>query len=197
MPPDQHLAPQHGRDVVRVIKTLAELLIHQAVVIERLTHQEELRDKFITDLLRGRLTSKTGSPPPEAAIFDIDLAPPRVAVAIAVGGVLERLAGSSARGDTLPVIARARRRERARADLLHRALQNPGSSGTGVYGFVDGLWLVLLATVDPLTVETDRSRIAQRMQRFVDGLAGSFGTPTSAGTRFRSSSTPARLTRRS
>lgn len=176
-----HDHPRHGRGVIRVVKTLAELLIHQATVVERLPREERLRNKFLSDLLCGRIDSGPDPLPPEAGIFEIDLSLPRMVVALQVGAAIERLAAPTARGETLPIIARARRLEHARADLVQRAQRSSGARDTDVYGFVDDRWLVLLATVDPRTLEADQSRVNRRAQRFVDDLTGSLGVQVHAG----------------
>jgi carbohydrate diacid regulator len=175
-----HVDPRRGREVIRIVRTLAELLIHQATVIDRLPDQKRLRTKFLAELLHGRLDPHAGSPV-EAAIFDIDLDLPRLVAVIDVRAAIERLAGARTGGDAVPSMDRARWRERGRAELLRRASRLPGGRETDAWGFADERWLVLLAVVDLADVEADRCRIARRVQELVDDITRSTRTMISAG----------------
>lgn len=175
-----HDDPDHGREIVGVIKTLAELLIHQINVVERLHHQEQLRSRFISDLLHGRAQAENGNPPRDAAIFGIDLTLPRVVVAIGIGDVLRRLADGPI-DSSVPIVAQANRLHRNRAELLRRALEAVGSPDSDAWGIVDDRWLALLAVVEPTDGERERDRLVRRAERFIDHLARSSGVAICAG----------------
>lgn len=74
--------PNHG-EIAPLIRSIAELLLHQTILIEQLPRQEERLDKFIYDLLTsnlddGRMINA------EAKLFDFDLTVPRIAIVIYV-----------------------------------------------------------------------------------------------------------------
>jgi carbohydrate diacid regulator len=171
----------HGREMVGVVKTLAELLIHQVYIIERVHRQEQLRSRFISDLLHGRAQAENGNPPREAAIFGIDLALPRVVVVVGAGDVLKRLATGPTSVSSVPIIARTHRLQRGRADLIRRALEASGAPDTDAWGIVDDRWLALLAAFDLSSADRERQRIVRRVERFLGELAGSSGLDVCAG----------------
>ena len=171
----------HGHEIVGVVKTLSELLIHQVYVVERVHRQEQLRGRFISDLLHGRAQAENGNPPREAAIFGIDLALPRVVVVVGIGDMLKRLANGSSGGSSVPIVAQAHRRQRNRADLIRRALEASGDPDTDAWGIVDERWLALLAAFDPTSAERERNRIGRRVERFLGELGGSSEIEICAG----------------
>jgi carbohydrate diacid regulator len=74
--------PNHG-EIAPLIRSIAELVMHQSLVLEQIPRQDERLDKFIYDLLN--------QPQPDAALlaaearlFDIDLDRPRIAIIIRV-----------------------------------------------------------------------------------------------------------------
>jgi carbohydrate diacid regulator len=176
-----HGDPVHGREIVGVVKTLAELLIHQVHIVEQVYRQEQLRSRFISDLLHGRARAENGHPPREAAIFGIDLGQPRVVVVVGIGDLLKRIADGSTGGSSVPIAAQTHRLHRNRADLIRRALEASGAPDTGPWGIVDDHWLALLAAFDPASAERERERIVRRVERFLGELAGSSGLDICAG----------------
>jgi carbohydrate diacid regulator len=179
-----HDDPAHGHEIVGVVKTLAELLIHQIYVVEHVHRQEQLRSRFISDLLHGRASAENGSPPREAAIFGIDLGRPRVVVVVGIGDVLKQLASGSpsgASGSSVPIVAQTHRLRRSRADLIRRAFEASGTSDADPWGIVDDRWLALLASFDPASAERERDRIVRRVEHFVRELAGSSERDVCAG----------------
>jgi carbohydrate diacid regulator len=175
-----HDEPSHGREIVGVVRTLAELLIHQVHIVERVHRQEQLRSRFISDLLHGRAQAEDGAPPREAAIFGIDLGQPRVVIAVGISDVLRRLAAGPT-GGSVPIVAQTLRLQRGRAELVRRALEASGSPDADAWGIVDDRWLALLAVLDPTSAEQERDRISRRVERFVGELAGSSGLEICAG----------------
>ncbi len=172
---------RRGREIIRIVRTLAELLIYQAAVIDRLPDQERLRDKLLAELLHGQLQANSGSPPIEAAIIGIDLHVPRIVASVDVAAIVESWGPVRPQGDVLSRFADADRRERARAELLWRARRLRGGREADVWGFADERWLVLLAVADPADLEADRRRIVGRMQQLVDDVVRTTRMTTNAG----------------
>jgi carbohydrate diacid regulator len=73
--------PNH-QEISPLICSIAELVMHQSILIETIPHQEERLDKFIYDLLNpeedGTLIEA------EARLFEIDLERPRIALVISI-----------------------------------------------------------------------------------------------------------------
>jgi carbohydrate diacid regulator len=74
--------PNH-EEIAPLIRSIAELVMHQSIVLEQIPHQDERLDKFIYDLLN--------QPQPdwsllaaEARLFDIELERPRIAIVITI-----------------------------------------------------------------------------------------------------------------
>ncbi len=66
-----------------LIRSIAELILHQQLLIDQMPRVEERTDKFIYDLLQDDTLDPT-SVSTEAAIHDLDLTRPRVAVLVAI-----------------------------------------------------------------------------------------------------------------
>lgn len=90
----------------RLAQVLVELIINQAVVVNRLPNQHELKDKFIYDLLREPITDEA-TILREAQILGMDFAPPRAAILIDAG---EYILSPNRSGRPELVEARTRRR---------------------------------------------------------------------------------------
>ncbi len=78
----EHEMPNHD-EIAPLIRSIAELVMHQSIVLEQIPRQDERLDKFIYDLLN--------QPQPdwsllaaEARLFDIELERPRIAIVIQV-----------------------------------------------------------------------------------------------------------------
>ncbi len=72
--------PNH-EEISPLVRSIAELVMHQSILIERIPQQEERLDKFVYDILnhnRGDEPLVTA----EARLFDIDLSRPRIAIVI-------------------------------------------------------------------------------------------------------------------
>lgn len=74
--------PNHA-EIAPLIRSIAELVMHQSIVLEQIPRQDERLDKFIYDLLN--------QPQPdwpllaaEARLFDIELERPRIAIVIQI-----------------------------------------------------------------------------------------------------------------
>jgi carbohydrate diacid regulator len=70
-------------EVAPLIQSIAELVMHQSLVIEQIPRQDERLDKFIYDLLNAPKPD-TSLMIAEARLFDIDLRRPRIAITIEI-----------------------------------------------------------------------------------------------------------------
>ncbi|MCC6179077.1 MAG: helix-turn-helix domain-containing protein [Chloroflexi bacterium] len=177
-----HGEPGHARGIIRVVGALAELLIHQVTVVDRLAQRDRLRDAFLSDLLLGRLPADDlEGMPREAAVLGIDLRIPRLAVAVGIDALVTRTSRADAREAVLPALARTRQLERTREDVVRRALLTSACRPDDVCGFVDEGWFALLVTVEPATLEVERVRLSQRLRLFVEDLVQAGGVDVWAG----------------
>jgi len=71
--------PNHT-EIAPLICSIAELVMHQSILVETIPHQEERLDKFIYDLLHQATDS--GLMLAEARLFEIDLDRPRIVLVI-------------------------------------------------------------------------------------------------------------------
>jgi carbohydrate diacid regulator len=78
---DQEMS--NHEEVAPLIRSIAELVMHQSLVLAQIPRQDERLDKFIYDLLNGPQPDTTLSVA-EARLFDIDLRRPRIAIVIEV-----------------------------------------------------------------------------------------------------------------
>ncbi len=74
--------PNHA-EIAPLIRSIAELVMHQSLVLEQIPHQDERLDKFIYDLLNQPQPDWTLLAA-EARLFDIELDRPRIAIVIQV-----------------------------------------------------------------------------------------------------------------
>jgi carbohydrate diacid regulator len=172
---------QYAKELVSVAKTLAELLIHQTNVIEQLPQEKWARDKFIADLLCGRLSDRPDIALQEAAILQIDLTLPRVVVVIDISQITAQVMERVPKNSSLPKIANTLHLEQLHQNLLEQVYRVMPPNEADVYAFVDDHWQVLLAEVHPRAADHDRKLLAQGIQGFLAGLAHTFGIKTSAG----------------
>ncbi len=74
--------PNHD-EIAPLIRSISELMLHQALLIEQIPKQEERLDKFIYDLLNNpQLEERLVTA--EARLFEIDLDRPRIAIVIEI-----------------------------------------------------------------------------------------------------------------
>jgi carbohydrate diacid regulator len=174
-------AAHHRRELAQVSKTLAELIIHQATVIEQLPRQAWARDKFISDLLHERLNDSPELVRQEAALLMIDLARPRVVVAVETEQAARPPAQRELGRAGLPLVEQQIRSEQHGDELIQSARQAITAHPDDVFGLIDERRLVLLAVIDPRAIEARRRQIADDVQRFLDRLGVHAGMRASAG----------------
>ncbi|HUC87446.1 MAG TPA: helix-turn-helix domain-containing protein [Candidatus Saccharimonadales bacterium] len=68
-------------EIAPLIRSIAELLLHQSLLIAQLPQQEERLDKFVYDLLVSN-REEEATLAAEARLFDIDLGKPRIAIVL-------------------------------------------------------------------------------------------------------------------
>jgi len=177
------LGDASGQDLElgRVAKTLAELIIHQMSVIERLPQEKRVRDKFIYDLLHERFHGTPEVMVEEAEVLGIDLRVPRIVVVIDFRPLVERRMPSAIPADSLPTIARALRLEQIHANLLDRLREIMPPNDADVFSFIDDHRLIVLAAVDPAAPDIRRQRLERDIQQLLDSFARTDGVTTSAG----------------
>jgi carbohydrate diacid regulator len=74
--------PNH-EEVTPLIRSIAELVMHQSILIDQIPRQEERIDKFIYDILNRPLTDEPIMIA-EAKLFNIDLSHPRIVIVATV-----------------------------------------------------------------------------------------------------------------
>jgi carbohydrate diacid regulator len=74
--------PNH-EEISPLIRSIAELVLHQSLVLEQIPHQDERLDKFIYDLL-NQPQPEWSLLAAEARLFDIELDRPRIAIVIQI-----------------------------------------------------------------------------------------------------------------
>jgi carbohydrate diacid regulator len=70
-------------EVAPLIRSIAELVMHQSLVLEQIPRQDERLDKFIYDLLNGPQPDSTLAVA-EGRLFDVDLRRARIAIVIEI-----------------------------------------------------------------------------------------------------------------
>ncbi|HEV2106840.1 MAG TPA: helix-turn-helix domain-containing protein [Thermomicrobiales bacterium] len=97
-----------GGEVIspRFVQVLVDLVVSQVTVVDRLPHQHELKDRFISDLLH-HTGMDTGALSREAKVLGIDLSTPRAVILI---DAAEYILGSSRPDASMTTDAEIRRR---------------------------------------------------------------------------------------
>lgn len=155
-------------------KALAELIVHQTSLLEQLMHQHWARDRFIFNLLHGSFNAAPDVVQREAALLGIDLDLPRIVV------IVDTPATSDAEADHTAV-APAQIPHSYPSHLLEHARRVIHRHAQDSYSWCGARWLIVLAVVDPLTIETDHHGLVASVQRLLDTLNTGIGAPASAG----------------
>jgi carbohydrate diacid regulator len=171
----------YSEDMIHVARTLAELIVYQAMVIEQLPQQKWVRDKFVADLLHGRLTGAPDVALQEADMLAIDLRVSRVVIVVDIPSAGHGRPERRVTQSSLPNVAHTLQIEQMHTRLLEQARRFITPYETDVYSFVDERLLILLATVTPPPADERRRRLAGEVQRFLDELAHVDGAAPSAG----------------
>lgn len=124
----------------RLARVLAELIIDQTAVVDRLPNKHELKNKFIHDLLHGALRDEA-SILREAQILGMDFSPPRLVILIDAASYI--LAPPS-RGQSEPTEGRVRRRSQLVIGSIVDFFELPDDTICGYVG--DGEVAVLKAS---------------------------------------------------
>jgi carbohydrate diacid regulator len=161
--------PQND-DVVFMARALAELIIHQMLVVEQLPHQTWAREKFLFDLFQGRLADAPDVALQEAALLDLDLLVPRVVVLVGFENGHPDT-GAAVPQSALPVIEKKLQKTQREGQLIaftQRVLDTRYAETACPYG---NCWLAFLPAIDPHAADRDRHKIAHDLQQLLDRLA--------------------------
>lgn len=167
-------------DIARISQTLAELIIHQAMVIEQLPQQRWIHNRFIYDLLHGMLHRSPEAMLEEAALLGIDLELPRIAVFIDLEPLIAQLAPGLAT-NTAPSLTRQLALDQAQDQLLEHARRTTRAHAGDVYSFIDDDRLVILAVVDLPDSDARCRQVIQATHQLLDEYLRVFGRAAGAG----------------
>jgi carbohydrate diacid regulator len=176
-----HRLAHNRSDIAYVSKAFAELIIHQASVIEQLLRQQWARSRFLSDLVHQRLAGTPEQIVQEAALFAIDLRLPRLVALICIKPLVEQCRLPAVPAASLPLISGTLRLEQLHEHLLEQLRRSVAAHLEDVSAFIDEHRLILLAVVDPLEPERRRQQLARDLHRLLDELAQATGKPISAG----------------
>lgn len=174
-----HEQPGLGRDTIRVLQALSEMVVHFVLVIQRLSVEPQRKSRFFTDLLTGRLQEKSRMQA-EAAFLGIDLSAPRVVVTIDLGEVIQRMI-TAWQDDSLPDAEHARQLCLLRDDIADRTQRTLEPDMDASIGYVEDRWLVLLPKIDPNGADADRARIASMVRHLLAVLSTRLHADLTAG----------------
>ncbi|MBA3948055.1 MAG: helix-turn-helix domain-containing protein [Herpetosiphonaceae bacterium] len=161
--------PASDHQMAGMAKMLAELIVHQMVVIEELPRQARLRDQFVGDLVRGRLRDADPLVEQTAAVLGIDLDLPRVVAVMDVGLLPTSSRNPQQATSSLPSVTRALRLEQGHVNLVDHARRIIAHHAEDVYAFVGEHRFVLLAVADE-PFATTHQRVALRVRSFLHAL---------------------------
>ena len=175
-----NVSPQ-GEELAYTVCALAELIIHQMTVIERLPRQSWAREKFLFDLLHGHLAEPDEVVIQEAGLLGIDLSLPRVVALVAIEPWQCQQETGARRPSSLPTLERKLWLEQSEGELLELAREVLGYGATDISSFIGNRWLAILPAVEIDAALSYRQRIAHDMQRFIDALGQRADATATAG----------------
>jgi carbohydrate diacid regulator len=172
----------HGAEaesqVLQVARTLAELIIHQLVVLDQLPHRRWARDKFLDDLLHGRLTDSADVILHQAMILDLDLSLPRRVALVDLAGLQPPPAPPQA--SSLRAIDHQRRIAAEQTQLVEQAHAVVATRPNDVCACLGDRWLVILPAITP-QVEDPAQELAAGLEALLSKLAAMWRLETRAG----------------
>jgi carbohydrate diacid regulator len=172
----------HGAEpesqVLQVARTLAELIIHQLVVLDQLPHRRWARDKFLDDLLHGRLTGPAEVILHQAMILDVDLTLPRRVVLVDLAGLQPPLAPPQA--SSLRAIDHQRRVAAEQAQLVEQAHAMVATRPNDVCACLGDRWLAILPAITSET-EVPAQALIAGLEALLRELAAMWRLETRAG----------------
>ncbi len=181
----KHIDPSD--DIAQMVKALADLIVSQATIIDRLPNRQDVLNMFVYDLLHKRLQHPESETLQEAAMLGIDLAQPRLVVIVYIEPFAHYLVHEpqhphhaekkTAQLGNVP----GEQRQQIRAQLLDHLHQVMPPNENNVYSFVDDPRLVALVVTDPKALDARRKQITHNFQQFIDMFHTSIGVHLSAG----------------
>lgn len=164
--------------VLQVARTLAELIIHQLVVLDQLPHRRWARDKFLDDLLHDRLGGSPDAILHQAAVLGVDLAPPRLVALVDLAGLPPPPAPAEA--SSLQTIDHRRRVARAQNRLVEFACALVATHANDLCACLGDRWLAILPAI-PAGAEDGMRTFKARLEALLSGLAAQWHFETRAG----------------
>ncbi len=161
-----HTLRQHGEELAYVVKSLAELIVHQAAITEQLAHQQAMLDAFVSDLLHGRLQESTREPLHEAALLNIDLAIPRTVILFSIEPLALTRTTPTAQYDD-PQRTTSAQPHQLHASLIQQIRSVLPPNEAHIYSFMDEHHLVGLMASDLDDLRTP-CQLMQHVQRCID-----------------------------
>jgi carbohydrate diacid regulator len=175
-----HDSDSNDPSIGRVSQSLAELIIHQMTVVERLPSQQWVHDTFIYDLLHERPHGGPEVMLQEAALLGIDLHLPRVVALINIEPLVRQLLPATL-NDRWPVIAHGIRLEQVHAQLLEQAQQATRCHPADEYSFIDEHRLIVLAVLDADAPDARRKQLVESIRQLLGTFERRQDITTSSG----------------
>lgn len=171
----------HNDEIVSMARTLAELIIHQMRVVDQLPHQAWAREKFLFDLLQGRLSETPDVTLQEAALLHFDLLLPRVVALVAIEAGQPGADRGNGIQSTLPVIETKLRSEQRESELLALMHSVLHAWKIDIACFLGNRWLALLPAIEPRFADLHRREFTADLQRFLDRITKEYQQRATAG----------------
>lgn len=167
--------PNH-EEVRPLIRSIAELVMHQSVLVDALPQQEERLDKFIYDLLHNPV-SDSSLVGVEAKLFDLDLERPRLALVLDIDDPL------------LPSVVRAPSSDRElrigryKTGILRALNSFYTHSPANLVAYIGGTKFVVLKDLhsDPAGLDEARENFKRSIPTVYNILASEIKLPTTVG----------------
>jgi carbohydrate diacid regulator len=173
-------------EIPQMVKALADLIVSQATIIDRLPNRQDVLNMFVYDLLHERLQHTPRETLQEAAMLGIDLSQPRLVVLVYIEPFTSHVMNDHhpRQGDAKVThfdIVPAEQRQQIRALLLEHIRKVMPPHENNVYSFVDDHRLVALVVTNPEALDVRRQQIVDNFQKFIDTFYASTGVQLSAG----------------
>lgn len=89
---------ENQEEISPLIRSIAELVMHQSILVSQIPHEEERLDKFVYELLY-QPQFDPGLLSAEAKLFSLDLTRPRIAIAIRISDPILAMSGQDPSSD--------------------------------------------------------------------------------------------------
>lgn len=167
----------HHSPTLPVARTLAELIIHQLVVVDQLPHRSWARDRLLDDLLHERLTASPESVLHQAALLEVDLSQPRLVALVDLAGLPPPIPPPQA--SSLRAIDQRRRELDERARLAVCAANLLALHADDLCACLGERWLAILPVLGPPAF-AGSLELPARLEALLDELAAHWRLDTRA-----------------